>query len=84
LIHPSFAVGGKLQAISFMVRMMLARVPNFDQWERDQGHPMLNAPLLAQDNPEWRATAERQKLNLLASPARREAAIRVAPVAVAV
>ena len=52
-----------------MIRMMLARVPNFNQWERDQGYPMLNEPVLAHDSEEWRATAEKQELNLLPSSA---------------
>ncbi len=48
-----------------MFRMMLSRVPDFDQWERDKGFPVLNEPVLAHDSEEWRATAEKQKLNLL-------------------
>ena len=68
LIDPRLATGGKLSALAFMIRMMLTRVPNFDQWERDQGFPMLNEPVLAHNSEEWRMTAERQELNLLASP----------------
>ncbi len=52
LIDPRLAKGGKLKALAFMFRMMLKRVPNFDRWERDRGHPMLNEPVLAQDSPE--------------------------------
>jgi NAD(P)H dehydrogenase (quinone) len=68
LIHPRLAKGGKLAAFAFAIRMMLTRVPNFDQWERDKGFPMLNEPVLAHDSEEWRATAERQELNLLPAP----------------
>ncbi len=67
LIDPRLAKGGRLSALAFMIRMMLTRVPNFDQWERDQGYPMLNEPVLAQDSEEWRATAEQQELNLLSA-----------------
>ena len=69
LISPKLSNGGKLQALSFMARMLLASVPDFDRWERDKGQPILNEPVLAQDSPEWRATAERQELNLLATVA---------------
>ena len=65
LIHPRLAKGGKLQALAFMIRMLLRGVPNYNHWERDRGHPILNEPILAQDSHEWRATAERKTLNLL-------------------
>jgi uncharacterized protein YbjT (DUF2867 family) len=65
LIDPRLTNYGKLETISFMMRMMLARVPDFDRWERDSGHPMLNAPIRAPDNEEWLASAEKQQLNLL-------------------
>ncbi len=65
LIDPRLANGGKLAAMAFMVRMLLARVPNLDRWERDRGHAMLNAPILAADNKEWLASAKQQELNLL-------------------
>ncbi len=65
LIHPSLAVGSKLGAIGFMARVAAASVPDIDRWERERGHPVLRNPLLAQDSEEWRATAEKQRLNLL-------------------
>lgn len=71
LIHPRLSIGGKVDAIAFIIRMMLSRVPDFDQWEHDRGHPRLKHPLLAQDNPDWLASAEKQQANLLlASKAR--------------
>ena len=48
-----------------MVKMMLTRLPDFDRWEAERGHPMLAEPKLAIDNPEWMASAEQQKLALL-------------------
>lgn len=65
LIHPCLKLGSKLDAMAFMIRMMLTRVPDLEQWERDRGHPLLTNPVLAQDSKEWRTTAERQLLNLL-------------------
>ncbi len=48
-----------------MAKMMLTRAPNIDHWERARGHPMLRAPLLAHDSPDWREAAEQKKLLLL-------------------
>ena len=71
LIHPRLARRGKLAAFAFMFRMMLSRVPNFDQWERDRGFPMLNDPVLAHDSRDWREAAENKHLLLLpTSPVR--------------
>jgi uncharacterized protein YbjT (DUF2867 family) len=67
LIHPRLVNGSKLEAMMFMMRVMLARVPDFDRWEGERGHPMLEAPILATDNEEWRSSAEKQQLNLLTS-----------------
>lgn len=64
-IHPSLAVGGKLAALGFMGRMMLSHIPDYARWERDQGHPMLKWPILAQDYEQWLVTAEKQQANLL-------------------
>ncbi len=65
LIHPKLAVGGKLEAMAFMARMMLTRVPDYDQWERQRGHTILTRPLLAHESEDWRVTAEKQQANLL-------------------
>ncbi len=48
-----------------MVKMMLTRAPDLDRWERERGHPMLGAPVLAQDSNEWRQAAEQKQLLLL-------------------
>ena len=83
LIHPQLSQTGKLGAFAFMIRLMLSRVPNFDQWERDQGFPVLNEPVLAHDSEQWRATAEKRELNLLPNSAPgSEVDIPVEPVAV--
>jgi len=57
--------GGKLAAFAFMFRMLLSRVPNFDQWERDKGFPVLKEPVLAHESEEWRRSASKQQLHLL-------------------
>ena len=48
-----------------MVKMMLTRLPDFDRWEAERGHPMLAEPKFAIDNPESMASAEKQKLALV-------------------
>ena len=65
LIHPKLKRTGRLQAMSFVARMMLARPTDYEQWERERAHPLLENALLAQDSPEWRETAEKQRLNLM-------------------
>ncbi len=64
LIAPGLRAGTKLGALAFMAKMMLTRAPDLDRWERERGHPMLDAPLLAHESDEWRAAAEQQQLLL--------------------
>lgn len=71
LIHPMITDSGKLGAIAFIMRMMLTHVPDFDQWERDRGHPVLNTPMIATENKEWLASAEKQQLYLLSDPVKK-------------
>lgn len=68
LIAPGLQVGTKLQALMFMSKMMLTRVPNLDRWERERGHPMLQSPVPSYESEEWLAAANRQRL-LLQEPA---------------
>ena len=63
-IYPGLRAGTKLEALAFMVRMMLTRAPDVDRWAREQGHPMLRKPLLAHDSREWREAAEKKQLLL--------------------
>ena len=65
LIHPAVKIGTKLEAIRFLFRMLRTRSPDLDGWERERGYPLLSNPVLSQDSAEWRASAERQQLNLL-------------------
>ncbi len=64
-IVPGLRAGTKLEALAFMVKMMLTRAPDLDRWERERGHPMLREPVLAHDSPDWREAAEQKKLLLL-------------------
>lgn len=65
LIHPYLKIGSKLSTFKFVVRMMLTQVQDLDEWERKQNHPVLKQPLLAHQNKDWIATAQRQQANLL-------------------
>jgi hypothetical protein len=65
LIAPGLRVGTKLEALAFMVKMMLTRAPDPDRWARDRGHPILRQPLLAHDSRDWREAAEQKDLLLL-------------------
>jgi hypothetical protein len=65
LIYPGVKIGTKAQAIGFLLKMLATKAPDLDAWEREHGYPILNDPVLSQDSSEWRATAERQQLNLL-------------------
>ncbi len=64
LIAPGLRAGAKLGAYAFMIKMMLTRAPDLDRWERERGHPMLKAPILAHDSDEWRGAAETGRLLL--------------------
>jgi uncharacterized protein YbjT (DUF2867 family) len=65
LIHPALDVGSKLDAVGFLLKMLATKAPDLVAWERDRGYPLLSNPVPSQDNAEWRATAERQQLNIL-------------------
>jgi len=62
LIGPGISTGSRLGAIAGLAKMMLTRLPNFDRWEADRGHPMLSSPSFATDSPEWMQTAQQQHL----------------------
>ena len=65
LIYPGLRAGTKLEALAFMVKMMLTRAPDLDRWARERGNPMLEKPVLAHDSREWREAAEKKELLLL-------------------
>ena len=65
LIARGLRAGTKLEAIAFMVKMMLTRAPDPDRWARERDHPILREPVLAHDSPDWREAAEQKDLLLL-------------------
>ena len=65
LIAPGLKAGTKLEALTFLVRMMLTRAPDPVAWAQERGHPMLRDPLLAHDSRDWREAAEQKQLLLL-------------------
>ena len=65
LIASGLRVGTKLEALAFMVKMMLTPAPDAERWARERGHPILRQPLLAHENPQWREAAVRKDLLLL-------------------
>ena len=65
LIAPGFRAGTKLGAFAFLARTMLTRAPDFARWEREHLLPSLDQPLLAHENPAWRAHAQAERLYLL-------------------
>ena len=67
LIHPQLSHVGKLGAIALLIRTLLSRVPDWEQWERGYNHPLLQQPQLASHNPDWVTSAQQQQLNLLQS-----------------
>ncbi len=68
LVIPGFNLGSKIGALRQMLKTMLTKAPNLDQWEAVRGRPVLANPQLAHHSDAWLATAEKHDLNLLPSP----------------
>ncbi|MGH1352592.1 MAG: NmrA family NAD(P)-binding protein [Methyloligellaceae bacterium] len=64
LVHPDLQTGTMFQAIKFLIKMMMTRVPDLDAWERDQNHPALKNPQLAHESSIWKQAAENYRLHL--------------------
>ena len=58
-------MANKVRALNLMMKMIATRVPDLDQWEQNRDQPLIANGMLAQDNPDWLATAERQLPTLL-------------------
>ncbi|ETW94445.1 MAG: hypothetical protein ETSY1_34850 [Candidatus Entotheonella factor] len=65
LVIPGFSLGSKLNALGQILKTMLTKAPNLDQWEVVRGQPVLAEPQLAHHSEAWLATAEKRDLNLL-------------------
>lgn len=66
----------KVGALRLMMKMVVTRVPDLDQWEQNRDHPLIANGMLAQDNPDWLTTAERQQPNLLLPNSKRTQALQ--------
>jgi NAD(P)H dehydrogenase (quinone) len=65
LIDPRLKVPGMLGTLGFVIKMLVTPSLNIDAYQRKLGIPMLDKPVPAYDNPDWRASAERQELNFI-------------------
>ncbi|ETW93588.1 MAG: hypothetical protein ETSY2_51170, partial [Candidatus Entotheonella gemina] len=69
LVIPGFSMRSKWSALGQMLKTMLTKAPNPDQWEAVRGQPMLANPQLAHHSDAWLATAAKRDLNLLSATA---------------
>ena len=46
-------LGNKLRAVADLVKILLARTPDLDAYERSQNQPILRAPKYGLDNEQW-------------------------------
>ena len=65
LIDPRLKVPGLLGTLGFVTKMLMTPALYTDAFQRERGIPMLDKPVPAYENPEWRASAERQKLHFI-------------------
>jgi uncharacterized protein YbjT (DUF2867 family) len=65
LVIPDFKIGNKISAAWLMMKTMLTKAPNLDQWESERGYPILDEPVLAHDSEEWLITARQKRIALL-------------------
>jgi uncharacterized protein YbjT (DUF2867 family) len=67
-IMPQLEVGSLFSALSFVLRMMLARVPDFDAWEQTRDYPLIRNAQLAHESEEWVAASQQRELVLTPLP----------------
>ena len=65
LVIPNFKIGGKIDAALLMMKTLLTKTPDLDQWESERGYPLLQDPVLAHNSEEWLVTAKQKRLALL-------------------
>jgi len=58
--------GSKLAALRLGLRIARTRAIDLDQWEHTRDYPLISNGLLAHDNPDWVASAQKGQLSLLA------------------
>lgn len=54
-VWPQLRIGGRLDALTLLLRTMVTRVPDLDAWEAARGHPRLAGAELAHESAEWLA-----------------------------
>lgn len=65
LIDPRLEVPGVLGTLGFVMKMLMTPSLDIDAYQRKQGIPMLDKPVSAYDNPDWRTSAAREELNFI-------------------
>ena len=71
-VAPDMRRGSRLAAARLGLRMATTRAIDLDDWERTRDYPLISNGLRADQNPDWRAAADRGELSLLATPADRQ------------
>ena len=57
LIYPGLRAGSKREAFSFLLRMMMTRPRDLEEWERQRGYPLIDQAELAHESAVWRDRA---------------------------
>lgn len=67
-VMPGLDTSSRARALLFALRMMAARAPDLDRWERRRDYPLIAAGELAHESPDWVAAAEQRRLLLQPEP----------------
>jgi len=65
LVHKDLTIGSRLNAVIFLIKMMLTPKLNAKAWEAKRDHPSLNNQQMSFEDKTWIESAERQDINLL-------------------
>ncbi|MDF1779572.1 MAG: hypothetical protein P1V13_26465 [Rhizobiaceae bacterium] len=65
LIAPDLKLVSTFGALRFMARLLMKRAPNLDAFRKMRRLPHITSPLLAHENPSWKADAKQARLHLL-------------------
>ena len=64
LVSPGLTTGTRLQALSLLARIAMARPFDLEQWERERGYPLIERPTLAHECHEWRESSAQGRINI--------------------
>jgi len=70
LVLPGLEIGSKRSALALLLRIMMARPFDLQNWEKDRGYPLLNSPTLAHQCERWQTAAGLESINLLPEASR--------------